>query len=144
MRRERIWAFPPSSRAPRVSLAPKTPFAFPFKRLSRRLLSNLVLGFSLLPLSLSRSVGMGRREPWERGWLLRRQFEVKPEVALQNVDCFLRLLFTQYQLFEHQEWVHPHKTTKTTGCTGDYLHVERPEKNYSIGITGRHTWTSFI
>ena len=28
---------PPSSRAPRVSLAPKTPFPFPFKRLPRRL-----------------------------------------------------------------------------------------------------------
>ena len=27
---------PPSSRAPRVSLAPKTPFPFPFKRLPRR------------------------------------------------------------------------------------------------------------
>ena len=32
--RERIGAFPPSSRAPRVSLAP---FPFPFKRLPRRL-----------------------------------------------------------------------------------------------------------
>ena len=30
-------SFPPSSRAPRVSLAPKTPFPFPFKRLPRRL-----------------------------------------------------------------------------------------------------------
>ena len=28
---------PPSTRAPRVSLAPKTPFPFPFKRLPRRL-----------------------------------------------------------------------------------------------------------
>ena len=30
-------SLPPSSRAPRVSLAPKTPFPFPFKRLPRRL-----------------------------------------------------------------------------------------------------------
>ena len=30
-------SFPPSSRAPRVFLAPKTPFPFPFKRLPRRL-----------------------------------------------------------------------------------------------------------
>ena len=30
-------SFPPSSRAPRVSLGPKTPFPFPFKRLPRRL-----------------------------------------------------------------------------------------------------------
>ena len=30
-------SFPPSSRSPRVSLAPKTPFPFPFKRLRRRL-----------------------------------------------------------------------------------------------------------
>ena len=49
----------------------------------------------LLPLSLSRSVGTGRGEPWKRGWLLRRQFAGKPEVS-QNVDCFLRLLFTQW------------------------------------------------
>ena len=53
--------------------------------------------------SLSRSVETGRREPWERGWLLRRQFERKAEVASQNVDCFLKLLFTYYQLFERQE-----------------------------------------
>ena len=31
---------PPSTRAPRVSLAPKTPFPFPFKRLPRRLCSS--------------------------------------------------------------------------------------------------------
>ena len=30
-------SLPPSSRAPRVSLAPKTPFPSPFKRLPRRL-----------------------------------------------------------------------------------------------------------
>ena len=30
-------SLPPSSRAPRISLAPKTPFPFPFKRLPRRL-----------------------------------------------------------------------------------------------------------
>ena len=30
-------SLPPSSRAPRVSLASKTPFSFPFKRLPRRL-----------------------------------------------------------------------------------------------------------
>ena len=30
-------SFPPSSRAPRVSLAPKIPFPFPFKRLPRKL-----------------------------------------------------------------------------------------------------------
>ena len=30
-------SFPPSSRAPRVSLAPNTPFPFPLKRLPRRL-----------------------------------------------------------------------------------------------------------
>ena len=30
-------SFPSSSRAPRISLAPKTPFPFPFKRLPRRL-----------------------------------------------------------------------------------------------------------
>ena len=35
-RREGV-SLPPSSRAPRVSLAPKTPFPFPFKRLPRRL-----------------------------------------------------------------------------------------------------------
>ena len=29
---------------------------------------NLVTRFSLLRVSLSRSVGAGRREPWERGW----------------------------------------------------------------------------
>ena len=33
-------SLPPSSRAPRVSLAPKTPFPFPFKRLPRRLGAN--------------------------------------------------------------------------------------------------------
>ena len=32
-------SFPSSSRAPRVSLAPQTPFPFPFKRLPRRLQS---------------------------------------------------------------------------------------------------------
>ena len=30
-------SLPPSARAPRVSVAPKTPFSFPFKRLPRRL-----------------------------------------------------------------------------------------------------------
>ena len=35
-----IPSLPPSSRAPRVSLAPKTPFPFPFKRLPRRLSSD--------------------------------------------------------------------------------------------------------
>ena len=30
-------SLPPSSRAPRISLAPKTPFPCPFKRLQRRL-----------------------------------------------------------------------------------------------------------
>ena len=30
--------------------------------------TNLVPRFSLLPVSLSRSVGTCRREPWERGW----------------------------------------------------------------------------
>ena len=30
--------------------------------------NNLVPRFSLLPVSLSRSVRTGRREPWERGW----------------------------------------------------------------------------
>ena len=124
----------------------------PFRRLSRRLLSNLVPMFSLLPpppspsLSLSRSVGTGRGEPWKRGWLLRRQFEGKPEVS-QNVDCFLRLLFTQWcstSYLNTKNGFSHIKQQKMTHCTGDYLHVERPEKNYSIGITGRHTWTSFI
>ena len=32
-------SFPTSSRAPRVSVAPKTPFPYPFKRLPRRLVS---------------------------------------------------------------------------------------------------------
>ena len=36
-RKETPVSFPPSSRAPCVSLAPKTPFPFPFKRLPRRL-----------------------------------------------------------------------------------------------------------
>jgi len=30
--------------------------------------ASLVPRFSLLPVSLSRSVGTGRREPWEKGW----------------------------------------------------------------------------
>ena len=34
-------SLPPSSRAPRVSLAPKSPFPFPFKRLPRRLVFNI-------------------------------------------------------------------------------------------------------
>ena len=69
---KRVWGEREQGRAPRVPLAPKTPFDFRFKRLSRRLLSNLVPMFSLLPPrpppSLSRSVGTGRGEPWERGW----------------------------------------------------------------------------
>ena len=40
-------SFPPSSRAPRVSLAPKTPFSFPFKRLPRRGTHDWLLGISL-------------------------------------------------------------------------------------------------
>ena len=39
-------------------------------------------------LCLSHSIGTGRTEPWERGWLLRRQFEGKPEVGSQNVTVF--------------------------------------------------------
>ena len=47
-RREEGVSLPPSSRAPRVSLAPKTPFPktpfpFPFKRLPRRLVSLVVI-----------------------------------------------------------------------------------------------------
>ena len=39
---------PPSSRAPRVSLAPKTPFQFLFKRLLRRLVWELLaVGYGL-------------------------------------------------------------------------------------------------
>ena len=34
--RERIGAFPPSSRAPRVSLAPKTSFSLPFQTPARQ------------------------------------------------------------------------------------------------------------
>ena len=34
-------------------------------------LRNLVPRTSLLPVSLSRSVGADRREPWEQGWNLR-------------------------------------------------------------------------
>ena len=36
--RKKINLVIPSSRAPRVFLAPKTPFPFPFKRLPRRLI----------------------------------------------------------------------------------------------------------
>ena len=36
-------SLPPSSRASRVSLAPETPFSFPFKRLPRRLSLKLPL-----------------------------------------------------------------------------------------------------
>ena len=38
--------FPPSSQAPRVSLAPKTPFPFPFKHLPRRLCLQSLIFFS--------------------------------------------------------------------------------------------------
>ena len=60
-------SFPPSSRAPRVSLAPKTPCPLPFKRLPRR----LALGYceyldfmfmSVVPGILIFKVGKTRNE----------------------------------------------------------------------------------
>ena len=38
-------SLPPSSRVPRVSLAPKTPFPLPFKRLPRKLVFDLNLQY---------------------------------------------------------------------------------------------------
>ena len=66
-RKETPVSFPPSSRAPRVSLAPKTPCPLPFKRLPRR----LALGYceyldfmfmSVVPGILIFKVGKTRNE----------------------------------------------------------------------------------
>ena len=53
-------SFPPSSRAPRVSLVPKTPFPFPFKRLPRR----LQLSRHLLLNEQKKVVGAPRIQLW--------------------------------------------------------------------------------
>ena len=54
--------------------------------------TNLVPGFSLLPVSLSRSVGTCRREPWERGSGLNTKHETREwpeeEKLLKEWGCF--------------------------------------------------------
>ena len=71
---KRVWGERQQGRAPRVSLAPQNSLCLPFQTAVTQAAQQPrfhVLSSTPLPSpppSLSRSVGTGRGEPWERGW----------------------------------------------------------------------------